>query len=330
MLHRCPLSRIDPNSRRHGEPSAALIPRYRHTCCYETRDRAGRWETRDRAGRWHPEFPAGGRGYAGLRCDGGGPHPRRLPNGHVGWGGGPVAAPVRSGCRGVLRALGIPVMARSRRGRPRTAPSARHRPLSAVPVGAHHAGLSLRRCGDPDSVAGGQPRQPHRLAGQPDPHAGLCAAHPHGGSDPDVEPVGGGEFLPGATDPGLSGLPASRTCPGTGDRGSGGGQPRVGTAAHPHPDGGELSQLAAGLRLLVRRRNAARGMDGESDRLGAPTGPQPGGHYRGRGGRLLDLGIAVGRAGGSGARHAGSVRGANLHGGHCRRGAAGPACARSS
>ena len=315
VQHSCPVSRIDPNSRRYGQPSAAWIPRYRHTCCYETRNRPGRR---------HPELSAGGRGYAGLRRYRCGAHPCCVPNRHVGRGGGPVAAPVRSCRRSVLRAVWFSAVARTRGGRPRIAAPACHRSLSSVPTGSHHAGLPGGRGGDPDPAAGGQPREPDGLAGQPDADPGVCAANPDSRTDPDVESVGGGQFLSGATNSGFSGIPASDPLPGTGDPCGGVGQLWVGSATHPHRHGGELPQLAAGLCVLVRGRDVARGIDGQPHWLAASTGPQPTSDRLGGSGGIPDLCIALGRTQGSGSCHARSVRGANLHGGHRRRRTSGP------
>ena len=187
-------------------------------------------------------------------------------------------------------------MARTCGGRTRTAPPARHRPLSAVPAGSHPAGLPVRRGGDPDSAARGQPRQPDRVVRQSDTHPGVCAADIDRRTHPDVESLGGGQLLPGPADPGPTRLPAAVACPDTGDRCGGGDQPGVGAAAHPHPGGGQLPQLAAGLRVLVCGRDVARRMDRQPDWLGAQAGPQPASHHHDRSGGLPHLSIAAGRA----------------------------------
>ena len=254
-----------------------------------------------------------------MRGHGCGAHPCGIPNRDLRRCGGTSAAPIRSGRRGVLRVVGLPAVARSRGGRARTASSARYRTLSAVPAGSHHAGLPVRRCGDSDAVARGQPRQSHRLVGQSDPDPGVRSADIDRRADSDVEPVGGGQFLSGAADPGVGGLSASGPRSGTGDRGGGSAQSWVGPAAHPHRHGRELSQLATGVRVLVRGRDAACGVDGEPGRLAAPTGPQLAGHHGDRTGGLSGLGIAPGRAGGSGSGHPQPVRGADLDGRHRRR-----------
>ena len=216
-------------------------------------------------------------------------------------------------------------MARSRRGGPGDAAPAGHRALSAVPAGPHHAGLPGCGGDHPDPAARGQPRQQHGVAGQPDADPGVRAADADRRADPDVEPVGGGQLLPGATRAGLPGLPAAGAGPGPGDRGGGGGQPGLGSAAHPDRGGGELPQLAAGLRVLVRRGDVAGRVDRQSGRLAAPAGPQPVADLRDRTGGLSDLGLATGRAQGPRPGHPGPVRGAHLDGRHRRRCAAGPA-----
>ena len=288
----------------------------RQTGCYGTGARSG--------GR-HPELSARGGGYARLRGDGCGPHPRRIPDRNPGGRAGAAAAPFRSGRRGVLRAVRVPAVARPRRSRPRDAAPAGHRALPAVAPGPHHAGLPGRGGDHLDPAPGGQPRQQHGLAGQPHADPGVCAADADRRADPDVEPVGRGELLPGAAGAGLPGLPVAGAGPGSGDRGGGGGQPGLGSAAHPDRRGGQLPQLAAGLRVLVRRRDAAGGVDRQPGRLAAPAGPQPVGDLRDRTGGLPDFGLPAGRAQEPGSGHPGAVRGAHLDGRHRRLRTAGPA-----
>ena len=221
-----------------------------------------------------------------MRGHGSGAHPRRIPDRNLQRCDGAAAAPLRPCGRGVLRALRLPAVAGPRRRGPRTAAPPTDRSLSAVAAGAHHARLPGRRHRHPDPAARGQPRQPDGVAGQPHPDAGLCPADPDRRADPDVEPVGRGELLPGAADPGLAGPRASGACPPPGDRRGGAGQPGLGSAADPHTAGRQLPQLAAGLRVVVRRGHAAGRMDRQSAELGAQAGPQPLGRRRRRPGGL--------------------------------------------
>ena len=60
-------------------------------------------------------------------------------------------------------------------------------------------------------------RRPDRVAGQPDADADLRAADVDVGADADVEPVGRGQLLPGAADPGAVGPAAAGAGPDPGD-----------------------------------------------------------------------------------------------------------------
>ena len=111
---------------------------------------------------------------------------------------------------------------------------------TTVEAGPDPAGLSGRGRGDPDAAAGGQPRQPNGVVGEPDPHPGLRTADPDSRVDSDVESVGGGQLLPRATDPRFSGLPAAGAGPCSGDRRGGGGEPGWG-----------LLPIHAGVRELL-------------------------------------------------------------------------------
>ena len=153
-----------------------------------------------RRGTWLRRGP---RGYARLRSHGRRAHPRRLPDRAHHLGHRQAARPVRPRGGRVLRAVGLPVVARACRRRPWHATHSTDGALPAVPDRAHHARVSGGRRGDPVPVARCQRR--HRgVAGQSVADPDLRAVDADRGPDPDVEPVGRGHLLPGIADSGAA------------------------------------------------------------------------------------------------------------------------------
>ena len=220
-------------------------------------------------------------------------HPRRIPDRSHRRDRGQAVRPVRPRRCGVLRAVGLSVVAWPRRRRPRSAAGPADGALPAVTHRAHHAGLP--GCGRGDSfVAARRQGRSHGVAGEPVADPDLRAADPDRGADPDVEPVGRGRLLPGAAVPCTAGATTAGAGPDPGHRRGGGRQLRV--AAHPlrHAVRRQSVQLATSLLLLVRGGHAARRADGDPDRVAAPTGPAPGADGRHRGRRFRCGGIAPG------------------------------------
>lgn len=83
-----------------------------------------------------------------------------------------------------------------------------------------------------------------------------------------------------------------------------GAQLGVGLGAAHRRSGRQPDELAAGVLLLVRRRDAAGGVGAQPGRAAAQVGASPGADGRGRGGRLPGGGLSGGRSGRLGDEHA--------------------------
>ena len=201
-------------------------------------------------------------------------HPRRVPDRPHRRDHGPAVRPVRPRRCGVLRAVGLPVVARPRRRGARSAAASADGALPAVAHRPHHAGLPGCGRGDSDAAARRQGRS-DGLAGEPVADPDLCAADADRGADPDVEPVRRGRLLPGAAVACAAGATTAGACPHPGDRGGGGGQPRLGADPVRRAVRHQSAELAARVLLVVRRGDAAGGVDGHrksAGRTGWPGG----------------------------------------------------------
>ena len=170
-----------------------------------------------REGIRHAQLPARRRGHAGLRRHRCGDHPRGLSDRAHHVEHGSPARTLRSGRGGVLRPLGLPAVARSRRGGARTSPHPAHGPLPAVEDRPHHAGLPGGGRGDPHALSRDQ-RRPDGVAGQSHADSDLRAVDVDLRTDADVESVGRGQLLPRASVLGAVGAAAAGAGSDPGDR----------------------------------------------------------------------------------------------------------------
>ncbi len=223
-------------------------------------------------------------------------HPRRIPDRALDWRRRSVVRSLRSGGRGVLRVVGVFVVARACRGGawPRVTPV--DRSLPAIAGGAHHAGIPGRRRRDPDPAAGRRSREPDGVAGESLADPGVRTADVDARADPDVEPVGRGHLLSGVADPCAAGSPAAGPRPGARHRRSRCRQLVLGLDSVRRSGRAQSVELAAGILLLVRRGDAARGVGAQPARVAASAGPTPGADGRRRGGGLSGGRLTAGRA----------------------------------